>query len=405
MATLKIVLRKNKAKKDSTIPLAIRITQDRKSRYIFTGQYIEEKHWNTENTTVRKSHPNSARLNNFLRKKLSEANERIIEAETADKSFTTLDIKKKIKNSAGGSFYDMAELRIQQKHNEGVFSVAGSERSILNNIKKFHKNSDLSFDEITFSFIQRFKTFCKTDLKHKSSRTTTNQLIFIRTVYNMGIKDGVAKTENYPFAGENEKIRLKRSMKIGLSKEEIQKIEALELEQGTGMWHSRNLFLFSFYFAGIRISDVLKMKWDDIKGDRLYYVMNKNEKPNSLKISPKALKVLDEYADPKATKDDFIFPDLKKANLSDPKDIYRKTKTATKSLNKYLKRIAGMTGIEKNLSNHIARHSFGNISGDRIHPLMLQKLYQHSDLKTTINYQANFINRETDDALDAVIGD
>ena len=48
-------------------------------------------------------------------------------------------------------------------------------------------------------------------------------------------------------------------------------------------------------------------------------------------------------------------------------------------------------------------HSFGNIAGESIHPLMLQKLYRHSDLKTTINYQANFIHKEADDALDSVI--
>ncbi|UJH90946.1 hypothetical protein LZ575_20010 [Antarcticibacterium sp. 1MA-6-2] len=34
---------------------------------------------------------------------------------------------------------------------------------------------------------------------------------------------------------------------------------------------------------------------------------------------------------------------------------------------------------------------------------MLQKLYRHSDLKTTLNYQANFIHRDADDALDSVI--
>ena len=34
---------------------------------------------------------------------------------------------------------------------------------------------------------------------------------------------------------------------------------------------------------------------------------------------------------------------------------------------------------------------------------MLQKLYQHSNLKTTINYLANFIRKEADDALDAVV--
>jgi site-specific recombinase XerD len=83
--------------------------------------------------------------------------------------------------------------------------------------------------------------------------------------------------------------------------------------------------------------------------------------------------------------------------------LYVKTKTATKRFNKHLKNLAQELGIDKNLSNHISRHSFGNISGERIHPLMLQKLYRNSDLKTTINYQANFINKEADDALDAVL--
>ena len=78
-------------------------------------------------------------------------------------------------------------------------------------------------------------------------------------------------------------------------------------------------------------------------------------------------------------------------------------RNATKVLNKFLKRIAKECEIEKNLSNHIARHTFGNIAGDKIHPLMLQKLYRHSDLKTTLNYQANFIHKEADDALESVI--
>ena len=59
-----------------------------------------------------------------------------------------------------------------------------------------------------------------------------------------------------------------------------------------------------------------------------------------------------------------------------------------------------MCDIDKNLSNHIVRHSFGNIAGDNIHPLMLQKLYRYNDLKTTINYQANFIHKEADEALE-----
>ncbi|WP_245760484.1 site-specific integrase [Salegentibacter flavus] len=68
-----------------------------------------------------------------------------------------------------------------------------------------------------------------------------------------------------------------------------------------------------------------------------------------------------------------------------------------------MKRIASQCEIDKNLSNHIVRHSFGNIAGDRIHPLMLQKLHRHSDLKNHPELPGQFIHRDADDALDSVI--
>ena len=68
-----------------------------------------------------------------------------------------------------------------------------------------------------------------------------------------------------------------------------------------------------------------------------------------------------------------------------------------------MKQIAELCGINKKITTHIARHTFGNISGEKISPLMLQKLYRHSDIRTTIGYQSNFIFRETDEALDTVI--
>lgn len=63
--------------------------------------------------------------------------------------------------------------------------------------------------------------------------------------------------------------------------------------------------------------------------------------------------------------------------------------------------IAGLSGIPK---MHIARHTFASLAGDAIPIQMLQKLYRHSHVSTTIGYQGNYINKEADDALDAVIG-
>lgn len=60
--------------------------------------------------------------------------------------------------------------------------------------------------------------------------------------------------------------------------------------------------------------------------------------------------------------------------------------------------------IKSPLTMHIARHTFGNISSDKIPLQMLQKLYRHSSITTTIGYQSNFIHNDVDEASEAVIG-
>lgn len=72
----------------------------------------------------------------------------------------------------------------------------------------------------------------------------------------------------------------------------------------------------------MRVSDVLRTKWSNIYDKRLHYRMHKNAKLLSLKIPEKILKIPDQYKDDKRSDDDFVFPELKKANFDDAKDIY-----------------------------------------------------------------------------------
>ena len=239
--------------------------------------------------------------------------------------------------------------------------------------------------------------------KRRLSETSAlNVFVLIRLLYNRAVIDKVVSKDLYPFGKGGFKIKFPDTHKVGLNKEEIKTFETIdnltEIER-----HSLKIWLCSFYFAGMRISDVLFTRWSMIYDNRLHYRMGKNSKIISLKIPVKALEILKRYEKKKRSNDDFVFPEMKKADLSNPKDIYNKIKVATSKFNTNLKVIAKKNGIQKKVTMHIARHSFGNIAGDAIHPLMLQKLYRHSDLKTTINYQANFIHKEADDALDSVI--
>ena len=52
---------------------------------------------------------------------------------------------------------------------------------------------------------------------------------------------------------------------------------------------------------------------------------------------------------------------------------------------------------------HISRQTFGNLSGEEIPIQMLQKLYRYTSITTTINYQANFIYKDADEALEKVL--
>lgn len=251
--------------------------------------------------------------------------------------------------------------------------------------------------------LNRYRAYLKGS-RGISERTVVNHLLIIRTIYNQAIKGGLVDNKSYPFGKDKIAIKFPDSVKIGLIPDEVKQIEELDLSDNTYIHHARNIWLFSFYFAGVRISDVLRMKWSDLQNDRLYYAMGKNLKAGSLKVPDKALRIIDQYrADEK--KNDLIFPELKVLNdLNDTYNVQRKISYAVKRLNKALTEVAKRANITKPLTMHISRHTFGNISGEKIPVQMLQKLYRHSNITTTIGYQANFANKTADDALEAVIG-
>jgi integrase/recombinase XerD len=93
MGSIKAVLRQ-KENKDGTFPLAIRITKDRKSSYIYIGQHLDKKYWDPLKRHVKKSHPNSARLNNLIAKKIAETNNKLLEIETEKGEASAISVRK-----------------------------------------------------------------------------------------------------------------------------------------------------------------------------------------------------------------------------------------------------------------------------------------------------------------------
>lgn len=422
MASVKVVLYP-RAKKDGTFPLALRITKNRKSSYIFLEYSLKKEEWIADEQRVKSSHPNSKRLNNFLLNKKAEASDTSLEVETLKKDVSTKSIKQKIKPKGGATFFAQADIYLKNLERTGnyncfiaeksrvkIFQLFISDRDITKGKPTGKKDiketglSDIAFSDITEGLLNRLKI--ELIAKRKSSeRTVANYFVMIRSVFSQAIKDGITEEKYYPFGKGKTSIDIPDSTKVGITVEEVTRLEQVELLTPSHD-HARNLWLLSYYFAGMRISDVFRLRWSDFKEMRLHYTMGKNKKTGSLKAPEKALAILNKYAETEDQANDLIFPDLKViSNLNDEYEVKRKIANSVNRYNKILKKfVLPKAEITSNVTMHISRHTFATQAGDKIPIQMLQKLYRHSDIKTTIGYQANFINKDADEALEAVIG-
>jgi integrase len=416
MASVRVVLRAKK-NKDGSYPLAIRITKDRKSSFIHLGHSLtSKKDWDKAAQQVKKTHPNSTRLNHFILKKLADASSMALELETQKDQVSSRAVKQRIKPTSGITFFAQADVYLENLRKAGKYNQYTADKPRIKHFREFLKGEDIAFSDVKVPLLERFKIYLRTTpiskgakenkpVKKLGERTIVNHLVAVRSVFSLAIKEGIIDKKYYPFGPEKIRIKFPDSIKIGLSQEEVTALEDADFPKGSMENHARNLWLFSFYLAGMRASDVLRLRWLDFQNDRLYYAMGKNDKAGSLQLPKKAVAILKQYQKGKTSNNDLVFPDLKRLeSLEDKFKTQRTIAFAVSRIDKFLqKNVAPVAGIEKRLTMHIARHTFGNLSGDKIPIQMLQKLYRHSSVTTTIGYQANFIHKDADEALNAVI--
>lgn len=409
MASVKIVLR-NEQKADGLYPLAVRITKNRKQHYIYLEYRVSLNDWDKQTQWIKKSCPNYKRLDNFLLKKLSEAKDSALEIETKKPAATSQAIRQKIKPQAAAGFFAQAQDYLDQLKQAGKYNRYTPEKPRIKHFKDFMRGQEIAFADINQGLLEKFEIWLKTTYKPKgkkkkrlSDRTIANHLVVIRSVFAHARKNQVIDEKTTAFGKQGKKIEFPETTKVPISIEDVESLEALEL-QNPQHEHARKIWLFSFYFAGMRVSDLFRLNWSDFQEYRLHYTMGKNDKAGSLKIPEKAERILKYYEQFKENDSDLVFPELKGVDLSDDWEMERKIAHKTSAIDKFLRKfVAPAAGINKVLTMHITRHTFADLAGDTIPVQMLQKLYRHSNVTTTINYQRNFIHQDADNALDAVL--
>ncbi|TKB96445.1 site-specific integrase [Pedobacter cryotolerans] len=343
MASVKVYPRLDKVNKNGQVPIYIRLTKNRKSKYIALDVYINPNDWNEKTGKVRAGAKNANQINSFLSSKEAEAESIALEMETRSKFITASDIKSRIIGRPPTDFFEFMEARIKAQSEELSIGTIRRLKSILAKLKKFVENEKLFFDEINVRFIRDFQHFLIEDLKNQINTVHSN-LKAIRKMICDAIDEELMPSVKNPF----NKIKLKgqKTFREFLLNGELERLEGLELEEESILNHHRNLYVFSSYSGGVRISDLLMMRWKNFNGTHLHFQIRKSREELSIKLPKKSLEILHFYKGYEQNTDDpdpesFIFPLIKiKPDETDRLKVFNAISSATAFTNKNLGKLA-----------------------------------------------------------------
>jgi len=393
MASVSIILKKNKIKQGQG-PLYLRIIKDRRTKFVSIGIKIKESDWNEETSKVKKSHPNSARLNAVIATKVAEAENIALELTTKSKSVNAYKIKEKIVGKGPTDFFAFAEKILKRIENRGSYGTFKRTKSVIEKLKIFKSSGKLYFDEIDVSFLKEYEHYLSKELKNEPNTIHANFKI-IRKIINDAVSEDIINVNDNPFL--RFKLHTTKTQREYLTEDELKRIEDLKLQQGTMIDHHRNMYVLAAYAGGLRVSDILQLKWKNYDGDRLNIKVQKTGSQLNIKLPQKAIEIIELY---KKNKGEYIFPVLNKSNHQSEKELYIKISSATAYINKDLKEIAKLAKIDKHISFHTSRHTWATRAlrkGMRIE--YVSKLMGHAAIKETQVY-AKIVNEELDKAMD-----
>jgi integrase len=262
--------------------IKIRIHSNEKTKYITTKFSIDKKEWDTKRRRVKelKSIPNHEQINDEINRL-----EKLYRGENIPvDNDSQYDFKLFIQH-----FNKIIELLVAQEK----YNTYRKLKVVKNHLIKFQEQNQ---ENITINriFLDEFRIYLFKVVKLKQNGVHTYFKVF-RNTLNKVINSSPSNfsIELNPFI--NYKIKLEKKNKPKLSHKEFNKLTSLELETNSSLWHTKNLFLFSFYSAGMRVSDILMLKWSNFKDGRLKYTMRKTGKELSLPMNKKQVAILLNY--------------------------------------------------------------------------------------------------------------
>ncbi|WP_234034250.1 site-specific integrase [Elizabethkingia sp. M8] len=377
-STFKVLffLKRDKQKKNGSVPVYCRITIDGKEARFGMKKNIDPKLWNTKEGKATGKSAESSEINALLEKTKAGIHKIYREVQERENAVSA----EKVKNIfLGIDSKQYMLLKAFDEHVEENFNLIGKRitKSTYNRYyylrvrlsefltEKYHL-SDIPLREINYQFIRDFEMYLLTVRENKQS-TIAQYLINLKKIVELAYKnEWIFKN---PFI--NYKIEDGKSERGYLTQREVEIIMNWKLDKK--LERTRDVFIFCC-FTGLSYIDVFKLTKEQIHLtiDGQQWIMGKREK----------------------TDVDYFIP-----MMEIPKKILEKYKThifkngkllpvkVSLTVNRHLKEIAKICDIKKHLTFHLSRHTFATLAMSKGVSLeSVSKMLGHKDIKTTQIY-------------------
>ena len=304
MAKISMCTRPYKGR-DGRVGVYLRITHRQVTRYVGLGLHVKPKDWNQREGRFRRSHPQCERDNAFLDERQQVADGALLALRQSGRVLTADLIKERVERALmpqreEEDFLVYARGLVEGYQRRGQVLSAERLQVILNKFEAhLGKGKPVAFDMLTPETIRGFETYL-IEVCGNAPNTVAKNLKGLRTLIKTAIKEGRMKQENYPFF--NITIRERTTTKTKLSRDELSRMESLEVVEGSWEALSRDSFLFATYAAGIRFGDLCCLRWDAVTSDgRLVYTMMKTAQRLEIALPEKALDIVRVHNEPGAS--------------------------------------------------------------------------------------------------------
>lgn len=386
-------------RKNNLVPIYVRITLDRKSVDASLKREVNLDSWSVDRSQARGTRPEIRALNAYLDQVRTEITNAYNQLKFEGALLSPITIKNRF---CGIEPEEHTLLSLIDYHNNHLKDILEwgtmknyhtTQKYIQRFLKEMKKVLDIPLSQLSYPFLVDFETFLK-NLKptdhHKpcSHNTVLKHIERLRKMTNLAIRNEWLDRD--PFA--KFQARFIRNDREFLTQEELDAIEVKETKILRLQW-AKDLFVFSCY-TGLAYCDVMSLTPNNIAigvdGD--YWIMTSRKKTNEpvrVPLLPKALELIEKYKNhPRALAKGTVFPVL-----------------SNQKLNAYLKEIADLCGIGKNLTFHLARHTFATTvtltNGVPIETV--SKMLGHTSIRTTQVY-AKVIERKVSEEMRVLKG-